>query len=109
MPWKILTLVCLAAAIVQIYNVWHAIARIRHMIWKFGHEEASITAGSTMIPVFFIGTFVFCLLSALSARRLASGSRGFRRTAYLSLIMLTLGGIVWAALLSSPYVEVYPR
>lgn len=96
-------------ALMQILSVWDAIARIRHMIWKFDDDGSKITAGLMMIIVFFGATLLFCVLSVISAKRIEVGDRVYRYASYVSLALLILGGIVWAGLLFSPYVTIVPR
>ena len=105
--WRAIALVCGIAAIVQNLLVAGRIVQIATLTWKIDLASAVITAGSTMLMVFFGATLGCGLLAWVARMRLPAGDI-FRRISHGSVLALAIGAFVWGGLVCSPLV-VYVR
>ena len=105
--WRAVALVCGIAAVMQNLLVAGRIVQIATLTWKMDFASAVITAGSTMLIVFFSAPLGCGLLAWLARRRLPAGDI-FRRISNGSLLALAIGAGVWGGLVCSPFV-VYVR
>lgn len=109
LPWVALSVVCLVAAMWQWIEVAGRVWHCAVMAWKFGFETPLISAGSTMIGVFFIASAGFIGIGGIAAVILRSENPRWRHCADASVAMLIGGGVVWGSLLASPLVTVLQR
>lgn len=108
-PWIVVAAVCLVAAMWQWAEVASRLSHCAVMVWKFGFEKPLISAGSTMVGVFFIASAGFIGLGGTAVMALRSENSRWRHWADASVAMLIGGGIVWGSLVLSPLVTVLPR
>src|SRR5438477_142097 len=107
--WISIAFVCLAAAIVQCIQVADRVAHVAWFAYKFGVEPHLITAGSSMLVVFFGATAVFVGLGSVATDRLRRAESRLRFCSLLSVQMLIAGALVWGGLLASPLIQIVSR
>jgi hypothetical protein len=96
--WRALALVCGIAAVIQNLLVVGRIAQIATLAWKIDLASSTITAGSTMLVVFFGATLGCWLLAWLVTTRLLAGDI-FRRISHGSMFAFGIGACIWGVLL----------
>ena len=105
--WRAVALICGAAAFIQNLLVAGRVFHVARLTWKIDLASAVITAGSTMLVVFFGVTLGCGLLAWLARARLPAGDI-FRRISHGSVLALAIGACAWGGLVCSPLV-VYVR
>lgn len=106
--WRVSALACLLTGAVQ--NLLAA-SRILHIVTlanKMDMQPATITAGSSMLYLFFSGSIGAWILAILTSRHLGPNEM-YRKAAKLAGNMLAAGTLIWAALVLSPVVVVIQR
>jgi hypothetical protein len=109
MTWRVASLLCLAAASYQGYEVEE---RTRHVItisWKLGIEPGLISAGVVMIVTFFVLTAIVLGIALVATNHLLRERSWFSLPAILAAEILIAGAILWTAMLASPYVDIVNR
>jgi hypothetical protein len=107
--WSVVALACLASAIWQSVEVAGHVAHVATNAWKIGAEPGLISAGTTMLFIFFGATVVFVSLGLFATDRLRRADSPFRFISLLSVQILLAGAIVWGGLLCTPFVEIVQR
>lgn len=100
---------CFVAAVWQWVEVGGRLAHCGVMVFKFGFAPPFITAGTSMIAVFFSATSIFVALAGFARMMMPDVESLWRRCAEASVAMLLCGAIVWGGLLASPIVAVVHR
>ena len=67
--WIFITIMCLAAALLQCLAVFVRVTDFANMAYKFGVSSEIITAGRSMVIVFFGATAMFVALGLLATDR----------------------------------------
>ena len=77
------------------------------MAFKFGVEPELISAGTSMVVIFFGGTAVFVAHGLIATNRLRCIKSPSRFISLLSVQMLIAGALVWGGILVSPFVQIW--
>lgn len=101
--WRAVLLICCVAAVLQNLLVAGRIVHIVTLMWKIDLESGVITAGSTMLVVFYGATIGCGLLAWMAYTKMPTGSI-FRRISYGSILALSIGACVWGGIVCSPLV-----
>ncbi len=107
--WRIASIVCLGSAIIQGYCVGDRIRHLTTIAWKIGIGQGLISTSREMIVVFFVATAAFLALGFIATDHLRYQASSFRFVSMLGTQILIAGGIIWGAMLVSPYVQIVAR
>jgi ABC-type uncharacterized transport system permease subunit len=98
------------AASVQAYAVGAQIVQFTTIAWKTGIDpNGVITAGKTMVYVFFGLTALSAIMAMMAEDRLRKNDSFLRFLPRLASIALFSGALIWASMLASPYVTIVNR
>jgi hypothetical protein len=108
-PWIALASLCLFAALWQWLEVAGHLWVCAVEVWRCGLEQPLISAGSTMIAVFFAASAACIGLAGIARVFLRQEESRWQRCAGAAVVMLTTGAILWGGLLCSPLIKVVRR
>jgi len=107
--WQNVGFVCLAAALVQNIVVADRVQHVAWLLYKFGPEPGLLTAGSSMLTIFFGATGFFVILGMVATKHLCGMGTRICYWTNLSVRMSMAGALIWGAFVMSDFVTVVTR